>query len=87
MINLEAFISSLKCTWIRKLLTGLQSWINIFVANFGKDFHRNLVDFGDDYVLQLAKPQTTNFGKMFSWNGKTQSRLHTLKIQLNQKYL
>ena len=39
MINLEAFISSLKCTWIRRLLTGGQSWINIFVANFGKDFH------------------------------------------------
>ena len=63
MINLEAFISSLKCTWIRRLLTGGQSWINIFVANFGKDFHRNLVDYGDDYVLQLAKATNNQFWK------------------------
>ena len=63
MINLEAFISSLKCTWIRRLLTGGQSWINVFVANFGKDFHSNLVDYGDDYVLQLAKATNNQFWK------------------------
>ena len=40
MINLEGFITCLKCTWFRRIIQGEQAWISIFEGQFGKKHWR-----------------------------------------------
>ena len=51
MVNVENFIKSLKCTWIKKLTKSYQPWMDIFFAINGHDAVKKIFDFWR-YVYQ-----------------------------------
>ena len=53
MVDVEKFISSLKCSWMKRVLFTDQAWLNIFKSNFGNDIVNNLYDFGDEYLTEI----------------------------------
>ena len=69
MVNLNNFLISLKCSWIKRLISGEQDWINIFESIYGCNVIRYLFDFGDEFVLKLVNITTNDFWKdvLESW--------------------
>jgi exonuclease III len=69
MVDLKHFLTSLKCSWIKRLVSGGQSWIDIFESIYGCKVVKNLLDFGDDYVMKLMSITTNDFWKnvLESW--------------------
>ena len=57
MLDINNFIASLKCTWIKKLTNRNKPWIDIFLAIHGKDFICKMLDFGDVFILNTLKQQ------------------------------
>ena len=57
MLEINNFIASLKCTWIKKLTNRNKPWIDIFLAIHGKDFICKMLDFGDVFILNTLKQQ------------------------------
>ena len=78
MINLESFITCLKCTWFRRILQGKQAWISIFEGQFGKNFGNSIEDFGDDFYTQLTKDSKNEFWKdvFLSWQKICKQQFH-----------
>ena len=70
MINLESFITCLKCTWFRRVIQGEQAWISIFEGQFGKNIGNSIEDFGDDFYTQLIKDSKNEFRRMSFSLGK-----------------
>ena len=50
MLDINKFIMSLKCSWIRRLIVGHSSWTSILKAINGEDFVNWLLDFGDAFI-------------------------------------
>ena len=50
MLNLEKFLMSLKCSWIRRIVSGEQAWICIMKALYGNDIASCIENFGDDFT-------------------------------------
>ena len=61
MVNIDHFIKSLKCSWIKKLIVSNSPWVDIFVAINGHDVGRKILDFGDDYISNNLRPKNNNF--------------------------
>lgn len=66
MLNFKNFIISLKCSWIKRVVQGGQSWMSIFKAIFG-DIGVGFLEFGDNFIKKLIE-QCNNihlyFGEM-----------------------
>lgn len=69
MVDLKIFLVSLKCSWIKRLVSGGQDWIDIFESIYGCKVLSNLLDFGDDYIVKLINITTNEFWKdvLQSW--------------------
>lgn len=51
MVDVRSFITSLKCTWIKRLTCSHKPWMDIFYALNGDYILQKLYDFGDSFVL------------------------------------
>lgn len=51
MVDVRSFITSLKCTWIKRLTCSHKPWMDIFYALNGDDILQKLYDFGDSFVF------------------------------------
>ena len=78
MLDINNFITSLKCTWIKKLTNGNNPWIDIFLAVHGKDFVQKFLDFGDDFILNTLKQENNAF-----WEDVLKSWLCFIKTRNN----
>ena len=83
MINLESFITCLKCTWFRRILQGEQAWMSIFEGQFGKNIGNSIEDFGDDFYTQLIKDSKNEFWKdvFLSWQKICQQQFHLENVE------
>ena len=62
VVNVENFIKSLKCTWIKKLTKSNQpNWMDIFFAINGHDAIKKIFDFGDMYIRDVLIPKNISF--------------------------
>ena len=61
MIDLKFFITSLKCSWIKRIIKGGQSWLNFLEAVHGKNIDIQISDFGDDFINKLLKENKNYF--------------------------
>lgn len=66
MLEMNKFIMSLKCSWLKRLIKGKKSWIDIFEAINGVQIVNKLLDFGDAFISECVIPKNNVFGKMFS---------------------
>ena len=66
MLEMNKFIMSLKCSWLKRLIKGKKSWIDIFEAINGVQIVNKLLDFGDAFVSECVIQKIMFFGKMFS---------------------
>ena len=89
MIDLDNFILSLKCTWLKRVLTGGQSWIHIFKANFGNNIEQVLYDFGDDYFTQLINISSNKFWKdtFLAWQNILRNQLLNTEFYTDEEFL
>ena len=62
MINLNAFIISLKTTWIRRLIVNDGNWSNIIKEKIDL---KHITVYGEEYIQMLGNKIKTNFGKMY----------------------
>ena len=69
MLNLEKFVMSLKCSWIRRIVSGEQAWIGIMNALYGNNIASCIEDFGDDFYTNMIKENKNHFWKdvFLSW--------------------
>ena len=58
MINIDAFISALKITWIRRLIMDGGKWANIIHTYISS---KELINFGDSYILNQLTNMTNPF--------------------------
>ena len=82
MLDINNFIASLKCTWIKKLTNGNKPWIDIFLAVHGKDFVQKFLDFGDDFILNTLKQENNAF-----WEDVLKSWLCFIKTRNNVNFM
>ena len=61
MIDIEQFIRSLKCTWLRRLLKTNGNITALFTTFFGKDSLYRIFDLGDDYISLLLGKSNNKF--------------------------
>ena len=62
MVNLENFINSLKITWLRRLLTSMQTpWITLFETTISKS--SDITQLGDIYLKGLINKTKNTFWK------------------------
>ena len=61
MLNLEKFVMSLKCSWIRRIVSGEQAWIGIMNALYGNNIASCIEDFGDDFYTNMIKENKNHF--------------------------
>ena len=62
MDNIDNFIKSSKCSWIKKLTTSNQPWNDILLAIHGHDVVlKKMLDFGDVYIIDILIPQNDSF--------------------------
>ena len=89
MIDLDNFILSLKCTWLKRVLTGGQLWIHIFKANFGNNIEQVLYDFGDDYFTQLINISSNKFWKdtFLAWQNILRNQLQNTEFYTDEEFL
>ena len=78
MLDINNFIASLTCTWIKKLTNGDKPWIEIFLAVHGKDFVQKFLDFGDEFFLNTLKQENNAF-----WEDVLKSWLCFIKTRNN----
>lgn len=64
MLNLNNFIISLKCSWIKRVLRGWVgvSWVRFFKAVFG-DIVAACLQFGDCFIIKLVDKCNNIFWK------------------------
>ena len=60
MLNLEKFVMSLKCSWIRRIVSGEQAWIGIMNALYGNNIASCIEDFGDDFYTNMINSFAAN---------------------------
>ena len=75
MLDINKFIMSLKCSWIRRLIVGHSSWTSILKAINGEDFVNWLLDFGDAFITECVIPKNNNF-----WKDVFKSMLYVLNL-------
>jgi exonuclease III len=64
MVNIDNFIKSLKCSWMKRLVTtNDKPWMDIFFAINGSDVVKNLLDFGDQYISSFLMKKNNIFWK------------------------
>jgi hypothetical protein len=79
MINVEAFIYSMKLTWIRRIFTNNGKWLSI--ANMYIDFNK-IINCGRHYPETMSKRITNPF-----WKDVLQSLVHYYeKLPFNHEY-
>lgn len=55
MLEINTFLKSLKCSWIRRLFKDKKPWIYIFFEIHGNEVTKNMLDFGDKYMHNIVK--------------------------------
>ena len=65
MVDINNFIVSLKCSWIKRLTKSdcHKPWINIFFAMYGNDILMKLYDFGDNFIEECFLNENNAFWK------------------------
>eukprot|EP00105_Crassostrea_gigas_P040116 XP_019924264.1 PREDICTED: uncharacterized protein LOC109619185 [Crassostrea gigas] len=61
MLEMNKFIMSLKCSWLKRLIKGKKSWIDIFEAINGVQIVNKLLDFGDAFISECVIPKNNVF--------------------------
>ena len=81
MLNLEKFVMSLKCSWIRRIVSGEQAWIGIMNALYGNNIASCIEDFGDDFYTNMIKENKNHFWKdvFLSWQFVCQQQLYKME--------
>lgn len=57
------FITSLKCSWIKRLNNSHKPWLDIFYAVNGDDFIKKLYDFRNSLLLDCLLKENSAFCK------------------------
>lgn len=52
MVDINNFITSLKCSWIKRLTKAHKPWMDFLFTIYGNDFLQKLFDFGDSFVIE-----------------------------------
>lgn len=81
MVNVDFFIKSLKCSWIKKLTKNNKPWLDIFLTINGRDIVNELFDFGDAFISDILIPKNNDF-----WNDVFTSWLYVMKNTENEMY-
>lgn len=70
MVDVRSFITSLKCTWIKRLTCSHKPWMDIFYALNGDDILQKLYDFGDSFVFDCLLKENNAFWKdvLIAWS-------------------
>lgn len=70
MVDINNFITALKCSWIKRLTKSYKPWMDIFYTINGHDFLQKLYDFGDTFVLECLHKENNAFWKdvLYSWS-------------------
>ena len=55
MLEINNFLKSLKCSWIRRLFKDKKPWMDIFFEIHGNEVTKNMLDFGDKYMHNIVK--------------------------------
>lgn len=55
MLEINNFLKSLKCSWIRRLFKERKPWMDIFFAIHGNEVTTNILNFGDKYMHNITK--------------------------------
>lgn len=84
MIDINNFITSLRCSWIKRLTKSYKPWIDIFFTINGHDFLQKLFDLETLLYWNAYIKKTMPFGKMFSILGHVTLKL-LITIQLSLK--
>lgn len=68
MLDINNFLVSLKCSWIKRLTKDNKPWTDIFLDIHGNKVVKHLLDFGDKYVQNIIN-HSNNFWKdvLHSW--------------------
>ena len=77
MINIENFITSLKCSWIKRIMVGGQSWFPIFECVYGENISCKFSSLGDSFIQDLIKKSKNPF-----WHDTFSSWLKIMKKQI-----
>lgn len=78
MLNFKNFIISLKCSWIKRVVQGGQSWMSIFKAIFG-DIGVGFLEFGDNFIKKLIEQCNNIF-----WRDVFDAWLNVMNVHSNQ---
>ena len=62
MVDITNFIISLKCSWIKRLITSdSKPWLDIFIAINGQDIVNKIFDFGIAYIFDYVVKENNAF--------------------------
>ena len=69
MVDINNFITSLKCSWIKRLTKAHKPWMDFLFTIYGNDFLQKLFDFGDSFVIECLHKVNNVFWKdvLNSW--------------------
>lgn len=68
MLDVYNFVSSLKCSWIKRLTLKPKPWMDIFLEINGKDVAKKMLEFGDDFIRKMIKHNNVFWKDVFqSW--------------------
>ena len=81
MTNIENHIIALKCSWIKRIFTGGQVWLELFKCVFDENSITGLFDFGDEHIQCLIDRCNNVFWKdvLTSWNVFVKKQMDRLK--------
>lgn len=80
MVNVDFFIKSLKCSWIKKLTKNNKPWLDIFLTINGSDIVNKIFDFGDAFISDIWMPKKNWYDIFTSW-------VHVIKNTKNEMHL
>lgn len=80
MVNVDFFIKSLKCSWIKKLTKNNKPWLDIFLTINGSDIVNKIFDFGDAFISDIWMPKKNWYDIFTSW-------VHVMKNTKNEMHL
>ena len=82
MLDIDAYISSLKTTWVRKILNIEGIWQNLLFQNIKKDF---LLKCGDDYIEKCISSTKNQFWKdvFLAWKCVINKQINAYPEEIN----
>lgn len=63
MVDINNFITSLKCSWIKRLTKSHKPWMDFLFSIYGNDFLQKLFDFGGSFVIECLHKVNNDFWK------------------------